>query len=93
MMTDELIAGVAANRVAPHAAGLARVPLLVLSSDDGLAFMSDSTTKAVRAAGGKVTTVHAATDHEWSDRRVELQALIIDWLAGLQAARAGSGTR
>jgi pimeloyl-ACP methyl ester carboxylesterase len=85
MMTDELIAGAAANRVAPHAAGLARVPLLVLSSDDGLAFMSDSTAAAVRAAGGKVTTAHAATDHDWSDKRIELQTLIIDWLAALQA--------
>lgn len=85
MMTDELIAGAAANRVAPHAAGLARVPLLVLSSDDGLAFMSDSTAAAVRAAGGKVTSVHVATDHEWSDKRVKLQSLIIDWLTGLKA--------
>lgn len=88
IMTDELIAGAAANRVAPQAAGLARVPLLVLSSDDGLAFMSDNMVEAVRAAGGKqVTAVHVATDHEWSDRRVALQTLIIDWLAGLQPAR------
>lgn len=85
MMTDELIAGAAANKVAPHAAGLARVPLLVLSSDDGLAYMSDSTTNAVRAAGGKVTAVHIATDHEWSDKRIALQSLIIEWLAGLKA--------
>lgn len=88
IMTDELIAGVAANRVAPHAAGLSRVPLLVLSSDDGLAYMSDSTVAAVRAAGGKqVTAVHVATDHEWSDKRVALQALIIDWLAALKPSR------
>ncbi len=85
MMTDELIAGAAANRVAPRAAGLARVPLLVLSSDDGGAFMSDSMVDAVRAAGGThVTAYHAATDHEWSGRRVELQALIVNWLSGLK---------
>lgn len=84
MMTDELIANAAANRIAPGAGGLVRVPLLVLSSDDGLAAMSNSLVSAVRAVGGtRVTAVHVATDHEWSDRRIALQTLVIDWLAKL----------
>lgn len=71
--------------LAPHAAALARVPLLVLSSDDGLAPLTDRLVAQVRAAGGtKVTTEHAATDHGWSDHRIFLQKAMIDWLATLE---------
>lgn len=84
MMADELIAGAAANRTQAGAAGLARVPMLVLSSDDGLAAQSDGLVAAVRAAGGRVTTAHVATDHSWSDSRIALQAKIIGWLDTLR---------
>ena len=71
------------------AAGLAKKPLLVLSSDDGLAPQTDALIAAVRKAGGKrVTAVHAATDHGWSDHRVFLAAQVIRWLQGLLASRA-----
>jgi hypothetical protein len=41
--------------------------------------------KAIAAAGGgKVTAIHAATDHSWSDHRVFLESTIINWLAGLK---------
>jgi pimeloyl-ACP methyl ester carboxylesterase len=82
-MADELIANAAANRTANGAAGLAKIPLLILSSDDGLAPMSDALATAVRAAGGRVTTTHVATDHSWSDARLRLEALVIDWLESL----------
>lgn len=84
MMADELIANAAANRTVNGAAGLARIPLLILSSDDGLAPMSDALATAVRAAGGRVTTAHVATDHSWSDARLRLEGLVIDWLATLK---------
>lgn len=84
LMADELIADAAANRAAAGAAGLARVPMLVLTSDDGLAPGSNSLVAAIRAAGGtQVTTAHVATDHSWSDTRLRLETLIIDWLARL----------
>ncbi|MEY2882808.1 MAG: hypothetical protein RL490_532 [Pseudomonadota bacterium] len=84
MMADELIANADANRTANGAAGLAKIPLLILSSDDGLAPMSDALATSVRAAGGRVTTAHVATDHSWSDARLRLEGLVIDWLATLK---------
>ena len=84
MMADELIANAAANRAAAGAAALATLPMLVLTSDDGLAPGSDSLVAAVRAAGGtQVTTAHVATDHSWSDARLRLADLVTAWLAGL----------
>jgi hypothetical protein len=46
---------------------------------------SDELVKAIAAAGcGKVTAIHAATDHSRSDHRVFLESTIINWLAGLK---------
>lgn len=83
-MADELAKNSAANSILLAAPGLARMPVLVLSSDDGLEAHSDALTKAIRAAGGKrVTSWHVPTDHAWSDRRILLEAVIIEWLEGL----------
>jgi pimeloyl-ACP methyl ester carboxylesterase len=83
-MADELIANAPTNRAAAGAAGLAKIPMLVLTSDDGLAPGSDSLVAAIRAAGGtQVTTAHVPTDHSWSDARLSLETLVIDWLEKL----------
>ena len=83
-MADELAANAAAFRTANGAPGLARLPLLVLTSDDGLQPESDALVKAVMAAGGtKVVSAHFKTDHSWSDRRISLQTAIIAWLGTL----------
>ena len=67
------------------AAGLAHRPLLVLSSDDGLAPGTDALAAAVRGVkGARVTTLHVATDHGWSDRRIRLETEVIRWLATLK---------
>ncbi len=85
IMADELIANAAVNRDAAGAAGLAKLPMLVLTSDDGLAPGSDSLVAAIRAAGGtRVTTAHVPTDHSWSDARLQLETLVIDWISALQ---------
>ena len=85
-MADELTSGAAVLDLLNTAPGLAAKPLLVLSSDDGLAPQTDLLIAAVRKAGGtKVTAVHAATDHSWSDHRVYLEARVIRWLHGLAA--------
>jgi uncharacterized protein len=90
----EALAGVTAesmaDEVAAHAkefgfgnavAGLVPVPLLVITSDDGLAPTGEKLVNAIKAAGGqKVTAVHAATDHSYSDKRIFLEATVIDWL-------------
>ena len=82
-MADELIAGAAANNFMNAAPGLAKLPLLVLTSDDGLAPGADALAAAVRTAGGQVTTAYVATDHSWSDARIALETKVITWLQGL----------
>lgn len=83
-MADELIANTAAWRFEGAAAGLANTPLLVLTSDDGLAPHSERLVAAVRARGNPgVTAMHVATDHGWSDRRIALQDAVIRWLQTL----------
>lgn len=84
-MADELIVSREAFDFRAIAAGLANHPLLVLSSDDGLKPQTDALVTAVDAAGGTdVTAAHVPTDHIWSDRRIELQARIIQWLRALE---------
>ncbi|MEO7239797.1 MAG: alpha/beta fold hydrolase [Sphingomicrobium sp.] len=64
--------------------GLARAPLLILSSDDGGAPATDALARQVGAmTGARVKAVHVATDHGWSDRRIRLQSEIIAWLGEL----------
>ena len=84
-MADELIAHSAAFRFENAAQGLSRLPLLVLTADDGLAPHAEALVKAIEAKGGhKVKSIHAATDHSWSDHRIALESAVVTWLAGLQ---------
>ncbi len=65
--------------------GLVRLPLLVLTSDDGLAPVGDGLVKAVREKGNtRVTARHEATDHSWSDKRLTLQGAVVAWLQQLR---------
>ncbi len=80
-MADEDRANAKAFRMENAAAGLTQIPLLVLTSDDGLAPDSDALVHAIEAKGGhKITTVHVATDHGWSDHRIALESAILTWL-------------
>jgi acetyl esterase/lipase len=80
-MADELIANAPKWRVADRVPGLARLPLLVITSDDGLAPQSDALVKAVRANGNaSVTAIHYPTNHAYSDKRIALESSIIEWL-------------
>jgi uncharacterized protein len=83
-MADEDKANAKAFRMENAAAGLTQMPLLVLTADDGLAPQSDAFVHAVEAQGGhKITAIHVATDHGWSDHRIALESAILTWLAGL----------
>jgi pimeloyl-ACP methyl ester carboxylesterase len=88
---DDLVKGAARRRMTSTAKGLARTPLLVLTSDDGLKPHSDSLVVAVRRLGnGRVTTLYTPTDHGWADRRILLAATVIRWLErlpGVERAR------
>jgi pimeloyl-ACP methyl ester carboxylesterase len=80
-MADEVIANAAKWRVADRVPELAHVRMLVITSNDGLAPQSDSLVNAVRAKGNtSVTSIHYATDHSYSDRRIALESSIIRWL-------------
>jgi uncharacterized protein len=66
------------------AAGLAQIPLLALTADDGLAPDSAALVKAIEAKGGHQATVkHFTTDHSFSDHRIALETEIINWVAAL----------
>jgi acetyl esterase/lipase len=88
-MADELLQGSAKWRFRNAVPGLARTPLLVMTSDDGLAPQANALVESVRALGNsRVTTVHEPTDHSWSDKRIALESAIIDWLQRLPRAPA-----
>jgi pimeloyl-ACP methyl ester carboxylesterase len=86
---DDLRAGAEARHWSHAVSGLARLPLLVLTSDDGLAPGADSLVTDLRKAGDRqVTVVHEATDHSWSDRRIALESAVLRWLQQLPARAA-----
>ena len=86
-MADELTAQADSFSLIATAPGLVKLPLLVLTSDDGLAPRANALVAAIREQGGKsVQTQHFATDHVWSDSRIALQEKVIAWLKELPGA-------
>ena len=86
-LADEIRANVKAWEWAPLAPTLARHPLLVVTSDDGLASVDDALAAKVAAQpGAKVTRAHFATDHGYDDQRIALAAALIRWLETLPGA-------
>lgn len=83
-MADEIIANTDRFDFVKAAPGLTGTNLFILTSNDGLAPMSNALSAAIAKAGGTgVKTTHVATDHSWSDARIRLQAEILGWLATL----------
>jgi pimeloyl-ACP methyl ester carboxylesterase len=59
-------------------------PLLLVTSDDGLAPFADQLGTAVKKQGSThVTEVHFPTDHSYSDHRIALETAVLNWLATL----------
>ncbi|WP_242451913.1 alpha/beta hydrolase [Rhodanobacter sp. T12-5] len=57
---------------------------LILTADDGLTRENNAFAAALRNAGDThLTTRHFATDHAYSDKRIELSHTVLAWLAGL----------
>jgi len=80
-LADEIIANADAWNVPALAPGLASRPVLVVTSDDGLAPSNDAFVAALRKAGdSKVTTLHIATDHSYSDSRIQLTSAALEFL-------------
>jgi hypothetical protein len=56
-------------------------PVLIVTSDDGLADANDAFAKALRQAGdSQITSAHFPTDHAYSDQRIELSHAVLQWL-------------
>jgi pimeloyl-ACP methyl ester carboxylesterase len=80
-LANEILANASAWNFAKLAEGLATRPLLVITSDDGLRATNDALVEAVRGAGNQAaSTVHFATDHSYSDRRIALQEAVVEEL-------------
>lgn len=69
---------------AAAAPGLAKHPLLVVTSNDGLQPAGDKLVMDVKQRGGRVAVVHLATDHGYSDARIALESAVLEWLATLR---------
>jgi pimeloyl-ACP methyl ester carboxylesterase len=83
-MVDELKAHAKEFVVSGTAPGLAQIPLLALTANDHLASQTDALVAAIKSKGGtKVTAMHVDTDHSWSDHRIALESIVINWLSGL----------
>ncbi|SEH18690.1 Serine aminopeptidase, S33 [Sphingopyxis sp. YR583] len=89
IMADEIIANTDRFDFVKAAPQLTGTSLFVLTSNDGLAPMSNALSAAIGKNGGgaKLRTLHVATDHSWSDARVRLQAEILGWLETLKAGK------
>jgi pimeloyl-ACP methyl ester carboxylesterase len=68
---------------AAAAPGLAKHPLLVLTSNDGLKPDADRLVLDVKQRGGRVAVVHIPTDHSYSTARIRLETAVLTWLEGL----------
>ena len=68
---------------------LANRPVLVITSDDGLAPSNDAFVAALHKAGATdITTVHLTTDHSYSDQRIALESAVLENLEYLQKQAA-----
>jgi hypothetical protein len=84
-LAKEVLANASAWNVPALAPKLATRPILVITSDDGLAPSNDAFVEALHKAGNdEVKTVHMPTDHSYSDQRIALEEAVLDGLDHLQ---------
>ncbi|MBB5318536.1 alpha/beta hydrolase family protein [Tunturibacter empetritectus] len=84
-LAKEVVANATAWNIPALAPKLATRPMLVITSDDGLAPSNDAFVEALHKAGNQeVTAIHMATDHSYSDQRIALEKAVLDSLDHLQ---------
>jgi pimeloyl-ACP methyl ester carboxylesterase len=67
------------------APGLATKPVLIVTSDDGGAAPAQKLAQAIQADGNQeVKYEHLATDHPYSDKRIELDTIVLGGLGSLK---------
>ncbi len=85
-MADEVTAHADDWALAKQIPALKDRRLLVLYGNDFVKAASEQLIAQLKAAGAKaLQTAYVPTDHSWSDRRIMLEALVIDWLQKLPA--------
>jgi pimeloyl-ACP methyl ester carboxylesterase len=66
-------------------------PVLIVSSDDAFAAEAEAVVAAARAADAlHLQAIHLAADHAYSDQRVALAHILINWLEGFAGAAASA---
>jgi hypothetical protein len=84
-LADEMLSHRKPWNFVDYAAMFGSRPLLLITSDDGLAPSAAHLAEAARQSGNThVTEQHFATDHSYSGQRIALQAAVLNWLAALQ---------
>jgi len=84
-LAEEIIVNANAWNTVNLAPKLATRPVLVITSNDGLAPSNDAFFAALQKTGDtQVQEIHMDTDHSYSDHRIALQQAILDGLATLQ---------
>jgi len=80
-LAREILANRSKWEFVDYAGRLAPRPVLITTSDDGLAPSEEALAEALRKAGdANVKLVHMATDHGYSDHRIALETAVIEWL-------------
>jgi len=80
-LAEEVVANADTWNIPNLAPKLATRPLLIFTSDDGLAPSNDAFVAALpKSSASHVTTLHLTTDHSYSDHRIALQQAILDFL-------------
>jgi uncharacterized protein len=84
-LADEMLSHRKPWNFVDYAAMFGARPLLLITSDDGLAPSAAHLAAAVRQlANSHVTEAHFTTDHVYSGQRIAMQAAVLNWLAALQ---------
>jgi pimeloyl-ACP methyl ester carboxylesterase len=84
-LADEMLAHRKQWDFVDYAEMFGKRPLLLITSNDGLAPGANHLAEAVRHQGNvQVSEQHFTTDHSFSDHRIALEAAVLTWLATLQ---------
>ena len=87
-LAHETLANAAQWRFVAKVASLTTRPALIVTSNDAYEHGDQVFAAALRRAGNnRISTLHLATDHAYSDQRGALSGAVQRWLATLTAAR------
>jgi pimeloyl-ACP methyl ester carboxylesterase len=83
VLSDEIAAHAADWDTLAWAPRLARPPMLIVGAARAGGAENAALAKAIAKAGGRVRNVTLPTDHPFSDHRIALAAIVVDWLQKL----------